>query len=271
MAPVPPLAPSPLPQPSKEEAEMTESLAQDRPTIDAATKSFISLICARSLTASATDEASSIPQTSENPNGNTLLGLLPANDGSSGQQNDGTSSSRSSTPTVQQQVLQVARSILQATNAYTFPVHCTVATSMGEKPGTSAEKKKEFLELSTTAQLWNGLVQSNQKPSRFLGRRALRHAWKNNLRADINSKLQETAAQNNKTDAEAEEAIVQRQTLWLLDFERFLFHVPDPNSSPTVDDDAALVWDADGGKQELAKRRDRRQAEATKRGPVTPS
>merc|ERR1719222_1041001 len=68
------------------------------------------------------------------------------------------------TPSVQQQVLEVARYILKAINAYTFPIQDTVAYSMAEKPGTSEEKKEELLEISVVARLWNALVQSQQKP-----------------------------------------------------------------------------------------------------------
>lgn len=254
MASAQPSTPSQQPQPTEEEAAMTQSLAQDRPTVDAAAKSFISLICARSLTASATDEASSLQkQAAHTSNGNMLLGLIPAS-----------SASTQNSQTVQQQVLQVARSILQATNAFSFPIYCTVAISMGDKPGVGAEKKQDLLELSITAQLWNGLVESKQKPSRYLGRRALKHAWKNKLKEDVEAKLQQ---QEQMTDAQ--KAMVQRQKEWLQEFERMLFHIQDPASQ--LDDDSALIWEPDGGTQELAKRRERRQAAATKRGPATPS
>jgi hypothetical protein len=256
MTSVQPSAPPQQQQPTEEEAAMTQSLAQNRPTIDAAVKSFISLICARTITASATDDAAatSLQKQAGETTDRILIGLVPANGSSPNGQ------------TVQQQVLQVARTILQAMNVYTFPVHCTVASSMGGKLGTNAEKKKELLELSIAAQLWNGLVQSNQKPPRYLGRRALKHAWKNNLKEDIDCKLQ---AQQQEQSSEKQQAILQRQKYWLQEFERLLFHVPNP--SLEQDDDSALIWNADGGKMELAKRRERRQAAATKRGPVTPS
>ena len=46
--------------------------------------------------------------------------------------------------------------------------------------------------------------------------------------------------------------------------------IPRPQTTDE-DDDSALIWDADGGQNELAKRRQRRQNAATKRAPVTPS
>jgi len=56
---------------------------------------------------------------------------------------------------------------------------------------------------------------------------------------------------------------------WLEEFERLLFDAPDIDS--IEDKDAALIWDADGGKSELVRRQQRRLAAATKRGPATPS
>ena len=79
-------------QPSPEEAKMTEELAKDRPTMDAAVKSFMSLVCARSLTASITDEQK-IP-------GGATMAILNTNSASSSG--------------AQKQVLQVARAILQS-------------------------------------------------------------------------------------------------------------------------------------------------------------
>ena len=69
--------------------------------------------------------------------------------------------------------------------------------------------------------------------------------------------------------AAAAKATYDRQVGWVEEFGRLLVQESDPKAA--VDDDAALLWDADGGKAELARRRERRQAAATERGPVTPS
>ena len=248
--------PQAQPQPSEEEARVTQSLAQDRPTMDAAIKSFISLICARSLTASASDAV--INSHEQAPR---ILGIVPLD-----QDNTAAAAAAAAPPSastistaapqvsVQQQALQVARDILKAINVYKFPIHHTVASSLSKKAGTSKEKQAELLELSIAAQLWNGLVDSKQKPSRFMGRRALRHAWKN---LDIHLEVH--------TDVFA----AQQQQQWLDEFEQLVFHVHDDAS--TQDDNSALLWDADGGQMELARRRERRQAGATKRAEITPS
>jgi len=141
----------PLSEPNPEKSAMMEDLTKDRPTMDAAVRSFMSLACAQSLTASVTDK---------------------------------------DTGTTQKQVLQVARAVLQSINAHTFPIHKTVAVSLAEKPGTPPERRRELLELSSAAQLWNGLIQSNQKPSRLLGRRALKLAWMD-MKTDVTAKLPE--------------------------------------------------------------------------------
>jgi hypothetical protein len=240
------------PQPSEEEAEMTQSLAQDRPTMDAAVKAFISLVCARSLTASTSDAV--INSHGQAPR---ILGIVPLDQGTAAAAappSASTISTAAAQLSVQQQALQFARDILKAINAYKFPIHHTVASSLSKKAGTSKEKQAELLELSIAAQLWNGLVDSKQKPSRFMGRRALRHAWKN---LDV------------QLEVYTDDIAAQQRDQWLHEFEQLVFHVHD-DASPQ-DDDSALLWDADGGQMELARRRERRQADATKRAEITPS
>jgi len=249
------------PEPTEKESKMTEAIARDRPTIDAAVKSFISMVCARSMSASATDATA---------HDKVMMGIIPSMDKSTisdkketssddkGSSSDEDKKDKPKGPSTQQQVLEVARSILKAVNSHNFPVQDTVAYSMAEKPGTTEEKKEELLELSVVSRLWNGLVQSEQKPSKFLGRRALKLAWKQmDIEATLPSKDEETA---------------ERQKEWLKQFETLLFATAQPLPSDTaVDDDSALLWAADGGAAELAKRRQRRLDAAKERGPVTPS
>jgi len=274
-------------EPTEAESKMTETIAKDRPTIDSAVKSFISMVCARSMAASGTDAT----------HDKVMMGIVPALSKvsvSNGQQTNNTASTGTvpgeNTPesktdrstSIQQQVLELARCILKAINSYTFPVHDTVAYSMAEKPGTSDGKKSELLEISVVARLWNGLVQSDQKPSRFLGRRALKLAWKNldvpsffpadkgndivNNLNTTNQNEQQQMTQNQVID------VRERQLEWLKQFEELLFSTPKPLPSDTnVNDDSALLWAPDGGAAELAKRRQRRLDAAKERGPRTPS
>ena len=234
--------------PSPEESRISAAMANDRPTIEAAVKAFLSLVCARGMTASMTDQ---------DKQSRVLLGVISSVSAPT------TPNTTTSAPQQQnQQALEVARVILRACNAHQFPIHKTVASEMLNKPGLTPEKKESILELSVVARLWNGLIQSKQKPTRFLGRKALRHAWSD---LDVASKLSPP-----KDDDESSKASYAHQLAWIREFEEYLHPTknPDPES---VDNDAALIWDSDGGESELARRRERRKAAATERGPVTPS
>lgn len=240
---------------SAEEARISSTMAQDRPTIDAAVKSFLSLVCARSMTASVTDQ---------DVQSKMLLGIVKpdGNDDSGESSTDGAGNKNNGRPN-NQKALQVARAILQSCNAHEFPIHKTVADALRDKPGISEEKKESLVELSVVARLWNGLIQSKQKPTRFLGRKALLHAWPD---MDIVSKLSKPVDDSD----EAANGIYNQQLAWIKEFEEHLFRKSDSSNS-AEDDDAALIWDADGGQAELARRRQRRQSAATERGPTTPS
>mmetsp|Transcript_236 Transcript_236/g.591 ORF Transcript_236/g.591 Transcript_236/m.591 type:complete len:295 (-) Transcript_236:51-935(-) len=278
-------------EPTEAESKMTEVIAKDRPTIDAAVKSFISMVCASSMTASSTDAA----------HDRVMMGIIPAlaKNSISGDKDDANPTPSTSaqmkkenlknSTSIQQQVLELGRYILKAVNSYTFPIHDTVAYSLAEKPGTSAEKKKELLEISVVARLWNALIQSDQKPSRFLGRRALKLAWKNlDIEASLRTKEKEegestdndNGAATTTTDTKNQQQHPQhkrvdvrdRQLEWLRRFEKLLFQSPKPlPADVNVDDDSALLWALDNGAAELAKRSHRRIDAAKERGPITPS
>ncbi|KAG7368960.1 hypothetical protein IV203_031703 [Nitzschia inconspicua] len=236
-------------QPSPEEEKLTSELANDRPTIDAAVKSFVSLVSARSLTATATDATTT----------SVLLGIV---------NNSANNESTNNHPaTTQQQVLQLARAILKAVNSFQFSLQDTMAATMAEKPSLSVEKKQQLIELGVTARLWNGLVQSEQKPSRFLGRRALKLAWPT---MDVaSSSFPPAQAVENPVDV----AIRERQLQWLQEFETLLFRDVQklPANIQEEDDDSALLWSPDKGAAELSKRRQRRKLAAQERGSSTPS
>jgi hypothetical protein len=241
-------------QPSPLETKLTNELANDRPTIDAAVKSFVSLVAARSMTAAATEATAT----------SVLMGIVGGTDAGS----DATIINPQST---QQQVLQVARVILKTVNAFQFSLQDTCASTMAEKPSLSEEKKMQMVELGVVARLWNGLVQSEQKPSRFLGRRALRLAWPN---MKVAANLPSLPADSEEEDMNKAAAIArERQLQWLKEFEALLFRDPKalPANTMDEDDDSALLWSADKGAAELAKRRQRRQDAATEREPTTPS
>ena len=280
------------PEPTEAESKMTEVIAKDRPLIDAAVKSFISMVCARTMAASATDAT----------HDKVMMGIIPAlaktsvseKKSSNSNINDtGAGENTNKTTSTQQQVLELARYILKAVNSYKFPIQDTVAYSLAEKPGTSAEKKEVLLEISVVARLWNALVESEQKPSRFLGRRSLKLAWKNLdivamfppvvLGKEDGEKGEGVTKIEESDDSQQQEQpqprqnqgsldIRERQLEWLQQFEGLLFVATKPlPSDMKTNDDSALLWAPDGGAAELAKRRQRRLDAAKERGPSTPS
>jgi len=161
------------PEPTESEIVLTNAIARDRPTIDAAVKSFISIVCARTMTSTASNT-----DVKRRGNENVMMGIIPADtsivpakyrngngNGSGSGSGSDTRNNLATTSSTQQQVLQWARFLIKAINCYTFPVHDTVASTMVERPGITEEKIKRLLEISVVARLWNGLVQSEQKPS----------------------------------------------------------------------------------------------------------
>ena len=298
------------PEPTQAESEMTESIAKDRPTIDAAVKSFVGMVCARSMASSNTDKAkttgstpsATLPSSAsiiEQQQDKVMMGIIPglaqtsisaaqspatatknkaaAKDSNSNGSGSATTKSSTGTTTTssttQERVLQLARLVLKTINSHTFPVHDTVAYSMAEKPGTSPPKKAELLEISVVARLWNALVESDQKPSRFLGRRALRLAWKKmDVGASLRPQEKGNGVGDNDNNDNDNDNDREQQLEWLQQFEVLLFESCKPLPSDIkVDDDSALLWAPDGGASELAKRRQRRLAAAKERGPSTPS
>ncbi|CAB9515373.1 expressed unknown protein [Seminavis robusta] len=187
-----------------EQAKIVEELAQDRPTIHAAVTSFLSLVAARSLVTPDVQQQQQQQQQSEE----VPLVLTNA------------------------QALQCSRILLKAINSTTL-----CATPTKSKSTTTTNNEEEY---QLVAQLWNGLTASEQKPARFLGRRALRHAW-----ADI----QPAVATTNDDEK-------------LLRFVEEFGHLLFLDNKGDDDDDSALIWDVDGGKKELEKRRERRQQRA---------
>ena len=123
------------------------------------------------------------------------------------------------------EALQCSRVLLKAINA----------TTLSAMPTTKSEQNEEY---HLVAQLWNGLIASEQKPARFLGRRAMKHAW-----GDVKPAV-----------ANEEEKVLK----FTQEFERLLFF----ESNDDEDNDAALIWDSDGGKAELQRRRERREKRA---------
>lgn len=152
---------------------ITQALANDRPVIDAAIKSFVSLFAARALSTGDTEHGTTFAVTQ-------------------------------------------ARALLKAINNYTFPL----------LPDPSEEYR-------VISQIWNGLIASKQKPSRFLGRTALLQMWQHGLPDEIEN----------------------GNALFINEFGTLLTTY---DRSPTQESDACLIWDEDKGQAELNRRKQRR-------------
>ena len=139
------------------------------------------------------------------------------------------------------EALHCSRRLLQAINA----------TTLSAMPIRSKTQQRSVDDETypLVAQIWNGLIASEQKPSRFLGRRSLQHAW-DDVQASLSIKTQSSTITTPDQDGKFEQ--------FCLEFQDLLF-------APTRLDcecDASLLWDADGGKAELQRRRTRREQRA---------
>mmetsp|Transcript_24969 Transcript_24969/g.41431 ORF Transcript_24969/g.41431 Transcript_24969/m.41431 type:complete len:280 (-) Transcript_24969:50-889(-) len=205
------------------EDSIAQSLAQDRPTIDAAIKTFMIWVVARSLTSSATDEDDSTSWNAQDAQPATVAQASSISNA---------------------EALAYARIVLQATNRFQFDESLKSTSKVA----------------AVTAQVWNGLLASQQKPARFLGRIALRHAW-DGIVVDA---LQKAAEQ---TDTSADDSSNNKATLFIQEFGQLLKEYK-PRSSKSdasairkeKDSNAALIWDEPG--VELERRRERRQLRA---------
>jgi hypothetical protein len=157
---------------------VAQSLAQDRPTIDAAIKTYMGLVVARSLTS---------------------------------QEN-----------VTNAEALSYARILLKAINGYRFENH-----------------KSDSNVSAVVVKIWQGLIDSDQKPSLYLGRVALMHAWD-----DIIATL--------PTENEG-------AALFALEFGDLMKDFT-TSKIPSFDSNAHLIWDEPGA--ELERRRQRRSKRA---------
>lgn len=237
---------------TEHQTKIVQELAQDRPTIHSAITSFLSVVAARSLV------APEILSQQQKSNTSPLLVLTNA------------------------EALQCSRALLKAVNSTTLCATAATTATNSKCPAIDKEKAAaQAEEYDLVAQVWNGLVASEQKPARFLGRRSLRHAWRDVVSSDAalaasvsavaisaaaptivscTSNAEEHAA--NLADAKAEHQ-QQQLSRFVQEFERLLF-VPSHETMPEDDDDdSALIWNEDGGTKELQRRRDRRQKRAT--------
>jgi hypothetical protein len=155
------------------------------------------------------------------------------------------------------EVLVLSRKLSQQINQHVLTVAMNLSVSRLKLKTESSQSSSESedphqLGLEVTAQVWNELVGMKQKPTKSLGRTALMAAWDD---LELGKQLADDGndAWNLKVQA------------YLDSFYKLLMDVN--REAVTSTSDAHLIWDADKGQAELARRaadRQNRAAQAMK-------
>jgi hypothetical protein len=246
---------------------LAQMLANDRPTIESAIKSFMSLVAARSLTSTKSDhiQSDSSSDGRDADNNTRTAGSRPKEDADST-----VSSSFGQTRCVfrsgrdaNKEALLCARALLQATNQFQIPQddNQDILSHKSASAPESTEEEEVRLERQVVRLVWNGLISSDQKPAKFLGRRSLHYVY-----PAILQQLLLVRADNNDDEEHVlffqefgrllEEAMRKSPSFGVVNTKNE--HDEDDDTNQNTDSDACLLWDADGGAGELARRRKRR-------------
>jgi hypothetical protein len=153
------------------------------------------------------------------------------------------------------EVLVLSRKLSQQINQHVLTVTMNLSVSRLklklELPESSSEDPHQ-IRLEVTAQVWNELVAMKQKPTKSLGRTALIAAWDD---LELGKQLAD----------DGNDAWNQKVQAYLDSFYKLLMDVN--REAVTSASDAHLIWDADKGQAELARRaadRQNRAAQAMK-------
>lgn len=208
---------------------LAQSLTNATPKIDSAVKSFVALTSARAASAGSTPGMTNHTMISNDDSGQKKCFFV-----------------KSKNP--QMAPLLCARVILQKLNNFKIP-----------DDYANDEKNDEIknLEFQVVRILWNGLVSHGKKPSKILGIEALHFVYPmvlQTLRDSIPDAVdaEEGQAFMQEFGSLLNNAINRRVTLSLTEKDRM----------NACDDDSCLLWDPDGGEDELKRRRDRREQNA---------
>lgn len=206
---------------------IAKELANDRSTIDSAVKSYMSLVAARSLTLSPTDATGVIVAGTLSDKGMRRCSFRNSKDS-------------------RMDALKCARVLLRSVNSLTLSDSQGLDANSVTKNGSKSESTE--LERSVVRIVWNGLIKSEKKPSKFLGRKSLRIAY-----PQIISKFRNDADRMLPEGVDREDALSFFEEFGLL-----LQSSADDKIGDNDDDDSALLWNLDGGASELNKRREKR-------------
>ncbi|KAL7529159.1 hypothetical protein ACHAWF_002862 [Thalassiosira exigua] len=261
-----------------------KALVEDGPKIDAAVKAYLSLVAARSATASDVDV---VPDGRDSSDVRCTLS---------------TSADGGSPADANRRALACARTLLSAVNSTTIPAgHGPAAPGDDEQSKVDDEEKaKAELQADVARVLWNGLVQSSRaggdkakrsKPSRALGRESLSVAYpyiRERFRRGIVLSGDEDAAsisddattpdQGDPIRSVPDEALppigppngidVDQWRAFYTEFGSLLSRACGGGDRPQstaakTEDDSALLWSSDGGAAELRRRREMRAQRAS--------
>ena len=231
---------------------LAQSLATDRPTIESAVKSFLSLTAARSIAKVSSDPMMTTTTT-------TTMMLMKKNVPEMKESLSNTDAHVDSkiekcyftNNDPQLSALKCARFLLRELNQFYLP------------DSKEDEKDDEVrFEYEVVEKIWNGLIKSEQKPSRFLGQMSLIHVYPIFL-----DKLENGDLKMKLIDFMDDVPIEEART-FLKEFGAML-EKRKRNAEPSFqnqssnefdeDDDSALLWERDRGAAELARRRQRRE------------
>ena len=217
-----------------------QSFISEQPKIDSAVKSYMSLCAARSLVAS--DSDAPLPRSNES--------FKTIEEGTIGDDISITTVhipcifTKSKNP--RQASLLCARELLKAINA-PCPIQSIDKVALQEDAS--------LLEKEVVRIVWDGLLKSSQKPSKCFGRKALSFAFP--------SILKNLCDTEKMTEIESKGVDSGEAKLFFNEFGYLLFEKERSNAASESDSDACLLWDEDGGRAELDRRRKRREESAT--------
>ena len=211
---------------------LAKSLTNDVPKIDAAVKSYMALVSARIASSARLSSPNAIELTTDRDSPKCYF---------------------VNTKNAAKASLLCARRILQKVNAFEIPEF-----DQKNEEGKEETSEEQKLEYNVVRILWNGIIKNGTKPSRVLGKQSLIHVYPlllDMLQVDIPNEVDED---------EWKSFMIEFGQLLKDSIKRGDANVPleSREKMNMMDDDSCLLWDVDGGKEELNRRRDRRKSNA---------
>lgn len=240
---------------------LAQSLMNDKPTIDSAIKTYMSITAARSWSASGPNvvQASGGIGIGSGRGKDMLKNAICAQadmqesskmNSSIGANNGGKCFfAKSNNPKMA--ALLCARTLSKTINSYQIPESAEPIKSKDSR------NSDDSLEYEILRILWNGIISNGKKPTSILGRKSL-HPIYNMVLEEL---IKNDALSPVGVDKEEAESFMIEFFL-LLDDATKRIDAQEKIKYDAPDDDSCLLWDADVGAAELKRRRDRREKNA---------